>query len=64
MVQFLYRDMIDYLMKDDSAQFLYLQNTKLLDTQEFKIILRVIVKPRTSQYPLTYFIVLNLDMLG
>ena len=56
--------MIDYLMKDDSAQFLYLQNTKLLDTQEFKIILRVIVKPRTSQYPLTYFIVLNLDMLG
>lgn len=38
-------------MKGVTTQFLCLQSTKLPSTQGFTTILRVVVKPQTSQYP-------------
>ena len=64
LVQFFYQDMIVYATGDVSTQFLYLQSTKLPNIQEFTIILRVVFAPQASQYPLTYFVVLKLDILS
>ena len=38
-------------MKGVTTQFLCLQSTKLPNTQGFTTMLRVVVKPQTSQYP-------------
>ena len=56
--------MIVYATGDVSTQFLYLQSTKLPNIQEFTIILQVVFAPQASQYPLTYFVVLKLDILS
>ena len=64
LVQFFYQDMIVYATGDVSTQFLYLQSTKLPNIQEFTIILRVVFAPQDSQYSLTYFVVLKLDILS
>ena len=51
-------------MKGVTTQFLCLQSTKLPNTQGFTTMLQVVVKPQTSQYPLTYFFKSRLDMLS